>query len=260
MIDLLYELPDILIILVFVAFFGGCVALLPRLLVLIPRVRPTAESTDFILRIQSTFFTMTAFVLAFTLVQAQANYRRIEGIVLSEASQINTLDRLLTRYGDPEVASIRPDLLAYAQSIVKDEWPLLDTGDESPETVKAFTKVAREVTGISAAPGRQASLYSEMLKSLDIISEMRDSRLGAARLALPVTYWIVVWLAMGVLVIASAMVVRTRYRTFFLTAQASVLGALMGVVFITDHPMKGQTSVGPDAIVRVIGSMKNRST
>jgi hypothetical protein len=45
-----------------------------------------------------------------------------------------------------------------------------------------------------------------------------------------------------------------------LTAQAAVLGALMGVVFITDHPLKGQTSVGPDAMVRVIAAIKNRTS
>jgi hypothetical protein len=260
MTDWLYLLPDSLIVAAFIGLFGGSVAFLPRLLTLSPRLAPNAESTDFILRIQSTLFTMTGFALAFTLVQAQANYRRVEGIVTSEAAQINTLDRLLTRYGDPSVTALRPILLGYIQSIVTDDWPRLVQGSYSPETIARFAATARAVTAISPAPGRQSSIYGEMLKLLEAMAESRDARLDAAKIALPSVYWIVVWFAMGVLVAASGTIVRTRFRTFFLTAQAAVLGALMGVVFITDHPLKGQTSVGPDAMVRVIAAIKNRTS
>jgi hypothetical protein len=259
MADWLYALPDALIVAVFVGLFGGSVALLPQILERIPAVRPSAANTDFILRIQSTLFTMTGFALAFTLVQAQANYRRVEGVVLTEATQINTLDRLLTRYGDERVGVLRPLLLDYAQSIVRDEWPMMLVERESDATRLAFARLSRAITAIDAAPGRQASLYSEMLKMLDRIAESRDSRNDAAKIELPVVYWAVVWIAMIVLVAASGTIERTTFRTVFLTAQAAVLGALMGVVFITDHPMKGQTSVTPDALVRTIAAIKART-
>lgn len=260
MMNWLYVLPDGLIVAVFTGFFGGAVVLLPYLLAIFRLFRPNADNTDFILRIQSSLFAMTAFALAFTLVQAQGNFRRVEGIVLAEAAQINTLDRLLTRYGEESVSAIRPSLLVYAQSIVKDEWPkLIDEGD-SAVTARAFVPVAQAITAINASSGRQTSLYSEMLKSLDVIAESRESRIDAAKIALPAVYWVVVWLAMGVLVAASCAVVRTSFRTFFLAAQAAILGAFIGVVFITDHPFKGQTSVGPDALNKVIVAIKTRSS
>ena len=99
-----------------------------------------------------------------------------------------------------------------------------------------------------------------MLKSLDVIAESRESRLDAAKIALPTVYWIVVWFAMCVLVVASGTVVRTPFRTLFLASQAAVLGAFIGVGFITDHPLKGQTSVGPDALNAVIAAIRQRSS
>ena len=260
MADWLYALPDAAIILGFALVLGGAVAGLPFAIGIFPVLRPSSENTDFILRIQSTLFTMTGFALAFTLVQAQGNFRRVEAIVQAEASQINTLDRMLTRYGDPSVAAIRPALLAYANSIVKEEWPKMANETGHDATLRAFVPVAREVTAIDAAPGRQTSLYSEMLKSLDVIAESRESRLDAAKIALPTVYWIVVWFAMCVLVVASGTVVRTPFRTLFLASQAAVLGAFIGVVFITDHPLKGQTSVGPDALNAVIAAIRQRSS
>lgn len=254
----LYVLPDILIVLGFTIFWGGLVALLPTLRKPFPRLEPSLENTDFVLRIQGTLFTMTGFALAITLVQAQGNFRRIETLVATEASHINNLDRLLTRYGTPEVAALRPKLLAYAVSIVEDEWPSMSRSHGSDATMAAFAPVAQGIAAIHATAGREASLYSEMLKNLDVIAEARDSRLEEAEVALPGIYWVIILLAMSVLVIASGAIRRSVFRTFFLSAQAAILGAFIGVVFITDHPFKGQTAIGTKPFDTTIAAIRGR--
>ena len=55
---------------------------------------------------QATLFTMTSLVLAFTLVEVEANFRKADALVSTEASQINRLDRLLNRYGDEQVTML----------------------------------------------------------------------------------------------------------------------------------------------------------
>ena len=49
----------------------------------------------------------------------------IERMWRAEAMQLDQMDRLLTSYGDANVAATREALHAYAQSIVSDEWPKL---------------------------------------------------------------------------------------------------------------------------------------
>jgi hypothetical protein len=259
MLTSLYAFPDVAIVVGFTLFWGGLVALLPTLRRAFPSLEPSLENTEFVLRIQGTLFTMTGFALAMTLVQAQANFRKVEALVATEASHINNLDRLIARYGDPEITALRPQLLGYAVSIVKEEWPAMDKGHGNDGTLAKFVPVAQAVTAINAAPGRQATLYAEMMKSLDVLAETREARLEQAEIALPGLYWAVVMFAMVVLVLASCAIRRSSFRTFFLSAQAGILGALIGVVFITDHPFKGETSVPTHPFDIVIAAMKQRS-
>jgi hypothetical protein len=258
MLNFLYALPDLAIVFGFMVFWGGLVALLPVLRKTFPALEPSLENTDFVLRIQGTLFTMTGFALAITLVQAQGNFRRVEALVSTEASQVNTLDRLMTRYGDPEVAALRPKLLDYALSIVKDEWPSMAQGHGNEATIAKFVPLAQGVTAIHAEPGRQAALYSEMMKALDNLAEARDTRLEEAEVAIPAIYWVIVVFAMIVLVVASCAIRRSSSRTFFLSFQAAILGAFIGVVFITDHPFKGQTAVATKPFDIAIAAMKQR--
>jgi len=234
-------------------------AILPRLLKPIPWLRPSDANNDFVIRIQTTLFTMTSLVVAFTLVQATTNYRQADALVQAEASQINTLDRLLTRYGDPDVAAIRPLLLNYARSIVKDEWPAMLVDQGSDTTRALFVPVARTVLAIEPKTPRQVQIFAEMLKGLESISEMRDRRLNALSLALPTIYWEVVLFSAAMAILASAMIAQTPFRTFILAVQAAVLGAFIGFIFLMDQPFKGRTAIDADAIVQVIARMDGRT-
>ena len=90
----------------------------------------------------------TGAVLAFSLVQAQGNLRSVEKIVAAEAMQLNQMDRLLTSYGDANVAATREAVHAYAQSIVTDEWPKLSEHDNSQRTADLFRVLLQQVLAI----------------------------------------------------------------------------------------------------------------
>ena len=99
MIDWLYSLPDWLLLVACAAVLAGLITVLPLLTHRLPWLSPDSEKTDFVLRLQATLFTATSFVIAFTLVEAESNYRKVDAFVSAEASSINRLDRLLVRYG-----------------------------------------------------------------------------------------------------------------------------------------------------------------
>ena len=107
MIDWLYTLPEALVMAWASAILICAMVILPRFVQRLPFLAPSDFNTDFVIRVQTTLFTMTSLVLAFTLVQADKDFREADALVQLEASQINNLDRLLTRYNDPIVAAIR---------------------------------------------------------------------------------------------------------------------------------------------------------
>ena len=63
MIDWLYTLPDWLLLVLWAAALAGLIVLLPVLTHRIPWLRPNAENSDFVLRLQATLFTVTSFVV-----------------------------------------------------------------------------------------------------------------------------------------------------------------------------------------------------
>ena len=256
--DGLCSFPDATIVLMFAALAAVSIVVLPLIFRPIRICRLNFDHTEFTLRIYGTLFTLCGFALAMTLVQAQAIFRHAESMVASEAAHINNLDRLLTRYGDPAITGLRPALLGYVNSIVKEEWPAMAHDRDSEKTRLALVPVAVAITAITPAPGRQTTLYAEMLKSLDFITELREERLDSVHVALPSVYWDVVFFAMIVLMVAASAIQRTPFRTLLLAGQAAFLGAIIGVVFITDHPFKGQTSVGTNAMDKAIAMMKAR--
>ncbi len=255
----LYWLPEPLMLLASVTTVVLLIVFLPRLLGRVPLLAPNAVNSDFVLRLQNTLFTMTGLVLTFTLVQADNNFRRADAAVSAEATQIDQLDRLLSRYGDPEVTAIRPQLHRYAQSIVTDEWPDMLRQHGNPATARAFTPISRRILAISPNTTRESLIFAEMLKSLDAIAESRGLRLNTFSLGLPAAYWEVVLFAIAMLVFVGATIEQTPFRVVVLAAQTAVVGAFVGFVFIMDQPYRGQTSVSPDAIVKVIANMHARA-
>ena len=259
MIDWLYSLPEILILVMGGVTMIAAILGLPSLVHRLPYLVTSNESNDFVLRMQATLFTMTSLVLAFTLVEADNNFRKAESLVAAEASQINRLDRLLSRYGGDTTTELRGHLLAYAKAIVDDEWPAMLHGGRSDKVRLAFTPLSRGIFEIEPRPGREATIYAEILRSFDQIAESRDARLNAVALALPERYWQVVLFAVLMLLFITSTMQRSAFRAYVLSAQMAVMGVFIGFVFIMDQPFKGQTAVDADALRRAIGIMENRN-
>ena len=145
MIDWLYGLPEIVIVALAAAILPAVIVWLPRLTGRIPGLAHADVNTEFVIRMQAPLFTMTALVLTFTLVEAERNFRQVDSDLTAEASQLNQLDRLLTRYDTPAATILRPLVRAYAQSIVKDEWPLMLGGKPSRPTGLAYAQLSRAI-------------------------------------------------------------------------------------------------------------------
>ncbi len=263
MIDWLYSIPQTALLAMSATILALTMVVLPRAISRLPWMTPSDFHTDFVIRIQTTLFTMTSLVVAFTLVQADLNSRQADALVQAEASQINSLDRLLTRYGDGDAgngaAAIRPHLHAYAKSIVEDEWPAMLADRGSDKTRSLYVPVAQGIMAIDPATPRQIQIFAEMLKAIDAISEMRDRRLNALSLALRGIYWEVVLFSVMIVILVSATIEQTPFRTTVLAAQAAVLGGFIGFVFLMDQPFKGQSPIDADSIVQAISRMEART-
>lgn len=259
MIAFLYDMPDLGVAAAFGLTIGFLFAMAPLL-----RYRlfgPISDAHSESARATVSAITgFTGAVLAFSLVQAQGNLRSVEKTVAAEATQLNQVDRLLTRWGDPKVAAIRQALHAYAESIIVDEWPKLSVHDSSPRTAELAARLSQAVLAIQPAPGREAVIYADLVKLTDQLAESRDERLSATDLGLPPIYWHVIGFLIGLLLVFAAFVEPHWGRVMSLAGLGAGLGLLITLVFIFDQPFLGEVSVGPDAIVKALATMQARAS
>ena len=260
MIDWLYSLPDWLLLVACAAVLAGVITVLPLVTHRLPWLSPDSEKTDFVLRLQATLFTATSFVIAFTLVEAESNYRKVDAFVSAEASSINRLDRLLVRYGHQTADAIRPHLLAYARSIVVDEWPLLAQRRRQRQDPGCFRPCLARCAGPGAVARTAGHDLCRDLRSFDLVAEARDSRLNAVTVSLSAIFWEAIGFAVLILLFVSSNIERTRFRAIILGCQMAVLGAFIGFVFVMDQPFKGRSAVDPGMIMQTITIMEGRKS
>jgi hypothetical protein len=150
--------------------------------------------------------------------------------------------------------------MAYAQSVVTEDWnSMIQSGAGSIAARHAFTTVSKHTLAVHPDNVRHSMIYSEMLRSLDWIAESRAFRLNTVNLGLPELYWEVMLFAVAMVVFVSVWIEQTFFRAMILAAQAAVLGALVGFVFLMDHPFKGTTQVTAQPIVEAMDRMKTRT-
>jgi len=252
----LYGLSDVGI----AALFGGVAVFAFVVTPLIGRLlgwTATKDGADYIVRAQGTLINFTALILAFSLVQAMANFRKAEELVAKEAGDINFLDRQLLRYGD-QGAALRPLLWSYTSSIIGDEWPTLRDGQRSPATKAAFNQFAPKVFALEPSAGRQVAIYTDILKSLESLVDFREQRIAAANVRLPLLFWGLTIVLMTILVGLSTMIQPILFYTISTAAQGLAIALLAVLVFCVDRPFQGETSVSSEPLVKALVLMKER--
>jgi hypothetical protein len=252
MLDRLYHVGDFWIVVLFSGTAIACFVLSPLIGKALGWTAPDKDRVDAVIRAQATIISSAALVLAFSLVQVHGNLRKAEELVEREAAQLVQLGRQLARYGDSQLPMLRERLLAYAKSVIADEWPALRTGQESLKTTEDMRALVQAIYSLDPAGGRQTTIYGEILKSLDALVDLRNQRIAAAALRLPSTFWYLALVLIATAVALSTMIEPASHHTIGIAAQGFTIALLAALVFITDTPFMGDTSIQPAVFEKAI--------
>ncbi len=113
---------------------------------------------------------------------------------------------------------------------------------------------------IEPTPGRQTEIYTQILSQVDAIGKMRSQRIQDAQTRLPPAFWQIIITLFVLLIVLALLIEPTVGRAIAIGGQALAVALLLSLVFIYNVPFKGQTALQPDAVVKVIGIMQNRTT
>jgi hypothetical protein len=203
----------------------------------------------------ATFAVLTALTLS-----SEAGYlRTAQDIVSKEAADAS---RLAWASTSPEVdsAPIQDALADYLRATRAHEWQGADEAEGADEaTTEAIAALERVVRDEAARSELGTPASTELLASLDAVTEGRRTRIAAAARDLPGLY-VATLVASGVALIvnAGALAFRTSVRTSLLVAGlACVVGLSLALLFAIAAPWDGglvATGQPIDAVVRDLGS------
>ncbi len=205
--------------------------------------------------IASNFFltlgTLYAVLVAFGIFVVWSGFKDAGTNLEHEASELADLSRLSALMPMPLRKNISDGLLEYLEAVAQDEFPAMAAGRDSQRTSVAIDKLWQSYdTQQLTMPQYQAS-YSESLKHLTALSDLRRTRLFANQGTVPDSLWVLL-IGGGILLVG--------FTYFFghgsFRSQAIMTGALAASISFSlfliaslDTPYSGVAQVTPHPFV-----------
>jgi hypothetical protein len=248
----IHHLPNLLILAVTVTLFGGAAFTAPFI------GRRLARRADASAHDASVFdgflavMAMAGVVLAFSLVQVDANLRADQEHVGREAAAIVMADRTLQRIGLPEAGAVRVLLSDFVRGQVRDEWPRLADQKRDARTDARYAALVRAAGALEPQSRRQEVIFAELVKAVDEISDARETLLEDAALQLPPIFWIVSACFVALGLVLATLSEASIPRAAALGVTAAGIGLLFSFVLIVDAPFGGGSGLKPAEIEKAL--------
>jgi hypothetical protein len=199
-----------------------------------------------------------AVLLAFAVIVVWERFSDAEGEVATEAGASATLYRLADGLAPPTGPAIHAAITTYLDSVVGEEWPAMERGNENVGTTRTLDSLYSTVLALQPANDREGVVLHEMLTQLNILTEARRARLVATTGIVPGVLWVVLF---------GGAVVTIGFTFFFgapnIRAPALMTGILtvlicsgLIVIVAIEHPFSGEVHVSPESIVRVLDDFR----
>ncbi|MGE5562084.1 MAG: DUF4239 domain-containing protein [Bacillota bacterium] len=247
MTDFFYRLPiwasAILVLGVSVAIGLGSSVGLRRIF----RLRTTAEEREVGTNLMQVVAAYIGIMIAFAGVQVWQDFADAQEAVFRESATAAELYRDLTAYG-PETLAARSALRAYVDSVLDDEWPLLEKGRKSSVTEARLADLFAQFAKIRPQDNRDSAMYSEAFSKLNDLVGLRRERLIDSRSGIPGILWAVALVGSLLTVAYASAFSSTRYNVAMTAGVSLSLGMMLLFILVVDKPFRGDFSVSNEEL------------
>jgi hypothetical protein len=202
----------------------------------------------------ATLGVLYAVLLAFVVIVVWEKFNDAENAVAQESGAAATIYRLAEGISDGPGAALRDRLSDYVKATVTEDWPAMEQGRLSPAGTRTLDDLYAALLTVHPGDQRQASILTEILHQISILTQARRDRLVMASGTVPGVIWFVLF---------GGAVLTVCFTFFFgtknLLAQTAMTGALSIMIFLAlfvviaiDRPFAGSVKVMPDPLVAVL--------
>lgn len=214
-----------------------------------------AKGADEALKIM---LTLTLLLLAFCMVRTQGDHRSVEELVAREAAVILKLDRAYGGFGTEKGEKLQTQLLQYANTVVIKEWPLLPVGGESRDVTGMLAELSKGSKSLEPQTAPQQIARAEILSAFTQLMDLREARLAASNIKLPVYFWQAISVGILMLTVLMWFQVPTIKLVSYGAGVTCALSLLLTVLISTSGIFVGENRVTTLPIESVIAKMGNQ--
>ncbi len=201
-------------------------------------------------------------LLAFTIVVAWQRYGETEKLVLHETTLLSDLWRDSVVFRPWVRDYIQKDLIAYAQSVVDDEWPeMAARGKAHPKTEKIYEDLWAITYVFKAKTQIREHYMAHYLGVMNDLGGTRRLRILHSRMEVHSILWLVLLIG-AVQTIAYPLLFSSRHAW----VQVVIMGCLMLIVMLgllvtlsLQHPFSGEVRIEPEAFRDLLDSFHHRA-
>jgi hypothetical protein len=197
-------------------------------------------------------------LLAFAVILVWEQYADAKITAENEANSLGDVYNIAIGISEPTRSQIHMAALAYARTVIDEEWTTQSDGIESRDAWLRLEEIWALVRQYNANGPREQALHQQLLTDMDDLTDARRMRLLAARDGVPRLVWSVL-IGGGVVTVLFTYFFGLKNFRAQLAMTALYVAAIGFVLFLVaaiDYPYTGVVSVGPEAMTLVLERIK----
>jgi hypothetical protein len=201
-----------------------------------------------------------AILLAFVVVAVWTDFNEAGETSHDEVTRLSNLMRDSATFPAAAREPMRRSVLAYAESVVRDEWPSMTKGKASPLSDRLHEAMWEQWSRYSPRGPREQAFYSEGISRLNDVGATRRVRLIASRSTVPGAMWAL--LAIGFVVSIAFTyqfkMERLAMHVLCVGAIAALTGFVLFLIYALQYPFAGDVAVSPAPWVEFLQTWSRR--
>lgn len=209
----------------------------------------------------STYGLIYGVFLAFLIVVGWQRFAETEQIVMHESAVLSELWRDSLAFPQAFRDNIHNDLIEYAQSVVDDEWSVMDThGRAHPHTQEVYERLWALSYHIKPETDNQEVFLGEYLARMNELSSDRRLRILHSRMEINGVLWLVLLIG-AVPTVTYPLLFSNKHAWVHVVIMASIMVIVMLGLLVTvslQYPFTGEIRIEPEAFRQLLDSFHQR--
>jgi hypothetical protein len=190
-----------------------------------------------------------AVLLAFVIIAVWESIGTARDTTYREANQLANVYWISRSLPLAEGAPIEKATLAYAHTVIDDEWPLMANRASSPNATALIYQIRTGVFGFQPQSMQQQVLYNQAVTSVNALAEARRDRLDTIGEVIPTVLWLALIVG-GAITVGFCLLFGIENKTTHI-GMVTVFAAMvvLSLLLIKDmeYPFGGAVRIGPEA-------------